>query len=51
MAFQVQLILFEPGYIQFLTGSTAFELSSYILFVISHDSVVDGSVTLSIKLC
>ncbi len=38
MTFQIKLVLFQPGDIQFLTGRAAFELSRDILFVIPDDS-------------
>lgn len=38
MAFQIKLVLFKPGHIQFLTGGTAFELSSDVLLIVSNNS-------------
>lgn len=39
MALDVQLILLEPTDIEFLARSTALELTSNVLFVVTHDPV------------
>ena len=37
MTLQVQLVLFEPGYIEFLTRRSAFELTCNVFLVIAND--------------
>ena len=38
VAFQIQLILLEPGDVEFLPGGATFELAGYVFFVVTDDS-------------
>lgn len=41
MSFEVELVLLEPGDIEFLAGGAAFELAGNVFLVVADDSVID----------
>lgn len=39
MTFKIELVLFEPGDVEFLAGGTALELAGNVFLVVADDSV------------